>query len=378
MKIQKKFSKEVSSETNQQIEIFKNREGNLVSYKDKLGQIIPIDAPTPSKTFIILTDQATIAWDYSDGYNAQVTLGGNRTLAEPTNVENGDYGTLEIIQDATGSRTLTLPLNFKVVNSGTGAVTLTTTPGFIDILTWVYDGTSFNVVMGLSYTAWNTYSATFDGATGTYVNLTNNANLQPAGAFTLSGWVYIDDIAGNHVVIANNTAAGGMGYVFWVRATPNNQITFSVNTTTAWTACVGTTNLAAGQWYHVAATYAGASSDIKVYVNGILETTVTSTANPINYTGTIGSIGKYNISYAHAKMDEIALFSTALTAGTISSIYGLGKPSDLTLLTPVAWYRMGDADASPTIINHGTVGAVINGTLTNLPVGTSGFIINTP
>ena len=104
------------------------------------------------KTFGTLVDAATIVWDYTDGYNAQVTLGGNRILGTPSSVVNGDYGTLKIIQDVTGGRTLTLPATFKVVNAGAGAITLTAAANAVDILTWTYDGTDFWVTLGLNFT----------------------------------------------------------------------------------------------------------------------------------------------------------------------------------------------------------------------------------
>ena len=72
-----------------------------------------------------LTDGATINWDVSAGEYAKVTLGGNRTIANPTNTVNGGFYILEIIQDATGSRTLSWGSNF--VWSGGTAPTLTTT-----------------------------------------------------------------------------------------------------------------------------------------------------------------------------------------------------------------------------------------------------------
>ena len=106
----------------------------------------------PVKTFGTLVDAATIVWDYTDGYNAQVTLGGNRILGTPSGVVNGDYGTLKIIQDVTGGRTLTLPATFKVVNGGAGAITLTAAANAVDILTWTYDGTDFWVTLGLNFT----------------------------------------------------------------------------------------------------------------------------------------------------------------------------------------------------------------------------------
>jgi len=118
-----------------------------------IDQINAEDSHNKITTFITLTDAPDIAWDYSLSSNAQVTLGGNRTLAAPTNVVSGDYGTLKVIQDATGNRTLafTGTANFKVVNGGAGAVILSTAAGAVDFISWVYDGTDFNVTLGKEF-----------------------------------------------------------------------------------------------------------------------------------------------------------------------------------------------------------------------------------
>lgn len=98
-----------------------------------------------------LTDGATVTWNHNLGLNAKVTLGGNRTLAM-SNPVSGSYGTLRVIQDATGSRTLTLPAGSKVINGGAGAITLTTTANAIDVLTFYYDGTNYFWTYGKNYT----------------------------------------------------------------------------------------------------------------------------------------------------------------------------------------------------------------------------------
>jgi len=60
-----------------------------------------------------LTDGATISWDVSGAQVATVTLAGNRTFAAPTNMVNGGFYALGVVQDATGSRTLTWNAVFK-------------------------------------------------------------------------------------------------------------------------------------------------------------------------------------------------------------------------------------------------------------------------
>lgn len=57
---------------------------------------------------VTLTDEETVSWDASTGTNFQVTLGGNRTLGAFTGGAAGQRGTLRVIQDATGGRTLNL------------------------------------------------------------------------------------------------------------------------------------------------------------------------------------------------------------------------------------------------------------------------------
>jgi len=89
--------------------------------------------------FQTLTDGATINWDVSLGQIATVTLGGNRTIAAPTNLKVGTY-LLHVIQDATGSRTLTWNAVFKW--PAAVAPTLTTTESRRDIISFVCDGTN--------------------------------------------------------------------------------------------------------------------------------------------------------------------------------------------------------------------------------------------
>jgi hypothetical protein len=98
-------------------------------------------APLRHVTAQTLTDAASIAWDTSAGHLASVTLGGNRTLAAPTNGVAGTY-ILRVTQDGTGSRTLAYNAAFKW--AGGTAPTLSTTAGAVDILTFASpDGATF-------------------------------------------------------------------------------------------------------------------------------------------------------------------------------------------------------------------------------------------
>jgi hypothetical protein len=97
-----------------------------------------IDDSTSAYKTQTLTDGATITWNAASGRIATVTLGGNRTMAAPTNLKAGHY-TLTVIQDGSGSRTLTWNGAFKW--PAQTAPTLSTAANARDILTFVSDGT---------------------------------------------------------------------------------------------------------------------------------------------------------------------------------------------------------------------------------------------
>ena len=90
-----------------------------------------------------LTDQATIAWDVIASPVAKVTLGANRTLAAPsgTSPAAGQFIALTVIQDGTGSRTLTWNATYEF--TGDEAPTLTTTASKGDLFIFKYNGSKW-------------------------------------------------------------------------------------------------------------------------------------------------------------------------------------------------------------------------------------------
>jgi len=61
-----------------------------------------------------LTDAATIAIDATLGKFYHVTLGGNRTLGNPTGAYNGQLLLITVAQDGTGNRTVTLDTKYRL------------------------------------------------------------------------------------------------------------------------------------------------------------------------------------------------------------------------------------------------------------------------
>lgn len=89
---------------------------------------------------VALTDGATITPDFAAGNNFSVTLGGSRTLANPTNIVAGQSGVIAVTQDGTGSRTLAFGSYWKF-SSGT-APTLTSTAAAVDLIAYYVESST--------------------------------------------------------------------------------------------------------------------------------------------------------------------------------------------------------------------------------------------
>jgi len=97
-----------------------------------------------------LTDGSTITPDFALANNYSVTLGGNRTLANPTNLTAGQSGSIFITQDGTGSRTLAYGSYWDF--AGGTAPTLSTAASAVDRIDYVVRSTtSIHAVFTANY-----------------------------------------------------------------------------------------------------------------------------------------------------------------------------------------------------------------------------------
>lgn len=107
----------------------------------------PIGTTTPAEVKVTvgwaantaLTDAATVAWDTTNQVATFTFVSSNRTMGAPTNLKDGAFYALAVIQNA-GSNTLTWASNFKWA-AGT-APTLSTAAGARDYFVWRSDGTN--------------------------------------------------------------------------------------------------------------------------------------------------------------------------------------------------------------------------------------------
>ena len=98
-----------------------------------------------------LTDGANISVDLASSNNFVVTLAGNRTLDNPTNIVAGQSGSIFIVQDGTGDRTLAYGSYYDF--AGGTAPTLTTgTASAVDRIDYIVrSATSIHCVFTANY-----------------------------------------------------------------------------------------------------------------------------------------------------------------------------------------------------------------------------------
>ena len=88
-----------------------------------------------------LTDGSSITWNAETQDVAKVTLGGNRTIGAASSATTGQFISLLVIQDGTGSRTLTWNAAYEF--AADTAPTLTTTASKGDLFVFRYNGSKW-------------------------------------------------------------------------------------------------------------------------------------------------------------------------------------------------------------------------------------------
>jgi len=178
------------------------------------------------------------------------------------------------------------------------------------------------------------YSMSFDG-TNDYIDCGNILNFDYINAFSFSAWIkYSHDVASNTIIGKQETSGNFRGYDWFV--TSDHKLRFFLySTTTNRLDQRGTTVLTTDTWYHVVVTYngGGAYTDVKMYINGNLETlnklgnnNITATSlNSIPFQ--IGARGNGSDVF-NGNIDDISIWDKELLSSEVSTIWNNGIPKD--------------------------------------------------
>ncbi len=226
-------------------------------------------------------------------------------------------------------------------------------------------------------------SVFIDGSTGAQVVVPYSPDYNPAGPFTVELWANpANDASGNHtaasaMVNGQNPANGddrsgwllrhnGTDWQFILGYDHSDGATYYGTTLTA------ATTVTPGVWQHVVAVYDGAT--VKLYLNG---NEVASDVPPAQFpmlrnTGApliLGDRGYTGWDY-NGLVDEVAIYTTALTPAEVQSHYANGTNAarttayaDLILQkNPPVYLRLGEPSlALPVAVNSGSYGTAADG-----------------
>ncbi|MEZ4691544.1 MAG: LamG domain-containing protein [Ignavibacteria bacterium] len=117
---------------------------------------------------------------------------------------------------------------------------------------------------------WN-QAANFPGTAGSYVAVPPSASLNITGDFTLEAWIYpvSNSFLGRGIISKGN----GLSSKYALRIT-NGRISLSTNAVQRIVSRASNT-IPLNTWTHVAGTYVSVTGKYRLYINGILDTTVT-------------------------------------------------------------------------------------------------------
>jgi hypothetical protein len=139
------------------------------------------------------------------------------------------------------------------------------------------------------------------------------------GTFSTSAWIQASNTTCNKPIL---DAYNGSWELY--SDCQNGQLSFIMWNNLGYTYYSTNFNLNVNTWIHVACVYT--SSQIKVYVNGVLITTQTTTpVLPISGTLNIGASISGSPQYFAGKLDDIGIWNRALTANEIQQLYTQGQ-----------------------------------------------------
>ncbi len=248
------------------------------------------------------------------------------------------------------------------INTSTGTIDLSASTIQPYTITYTVDGVSANFSLSVTASPFlaNTYSMDFDGTN--YVNA-GTTSLGITSAISVSCWIKTTNTtAAFRSLVAEDTTTGSNRN--WnLLLNSNNKIGFIFfNTSGSTNYLVRATALEVqdGNWHHILATYDGTlnTDGIKIYVDGGNVETLTALSTGIRSVASVGprigsnSNGSWNFT---GKLDEVAIWNTALSSDAVTEIYNAtanntGKVLDLNTdynnYTSSAnlqyWNRLGD------------------------------------
>jgi len=206
----------------------------------------------------------------------------------------------------------------------------------------------------------------FDGSSEYFTVVTSSLDNQDT--ISCSGWVYIDSAGnGNRRGIIESYGTNTWAGISIEVGTDNKIKTYIPNPTHALSdILIDSGTSPTDQWVHIVVVRT--DGDNQLWINGVEEDTgtTTSTMSSSNFTGfRVGTYRDANDRFFDGKIDEVAIWSRALTSDEVTELYNLVELT-VTLNFPTDNYI-----SNSNLNTFDATGVAINGTLVNMSLWTN-------
>ncbi|TLM93928.1 Ig-like domain-containing protein [Hymenobacter jeollabukensis] len=210
----------------------------------------------------------------------------------------------------------------------------------------------------------------FTGAsTAGYVDFSGSTTLAPllnGGQYTQSAWIRRNGGSGsaNYYVLGNGTGSSAAPFLY---VTGNGRVGAGFGSATAE---LNSNVIVNGEWNHVVSTFNG--TVLTVYLNGnVVATTTPGAAVPATRVNYIGSVGSTGSNFFPGDIDEVSMWSRALTQTEIRLLRHLtlsGLESGL-----LSYLQFNDSGTTTTDAVGGTVGTLTGAVTRNTSTAPVGY-----
>src|SRR3989344_8010310 len=163
-----------------------------------------------------------------------------------------------------------------------------------------------------------------DGS-GDFVNVPHNNALNAGTEVTISAWINADSLAAYNTIVQK-----GVNYGLQLGGSNPSELSFFFNNGGLIGHYTSGANIQTGRWYHVAATFNEATNEIKIYLDGANIYTDTQSLDMNTDTSDILIGNSGGSEYWDGALDDVRVYSRALTPVEIQQLYQFGTGPDIT------------------------------------------------
>lgn len=186
------------------------------------------------------------------------------------------------------------------------------------------------------------------------------------GAFSISAWIKLETV-GSSTIVGKFSDATGESYLFYVTSDGKLRLLVSVSGTDSDERFkTSSGSLSTGVWVHVVATF-DPSASMKLYINGTEDTGTQSGSVPASFASntqpvTVGANSGGTPRYFDGMIDEVGIWSRALSSGEVLELYNSGNGLQYPFVPPVVAPSVDTLEATDITTNSGTLNGEITDT----------------